>query len=175
MLEMLDNRFASNRTATRISVLTAMYTKRFNYKQHLPTYIDEFESLFAQLERMGTDNEIPEFHKAPLLLSSMGNNSPLESTVAALRTKDTDQLTWEDVTSDLIQERTKWKSRHNKHRLNSTNNNRFHDYDKSRDSHSHSMHTAYKTNEKNHQIKKCSFCGKSGHESNDCFLNPKFT
>eukprot|EP00171_Calliarthron_tuberculosum_P004448 IDg4448t1 len=36
----------------------------------------------------------------------MGNESPLESAVAALRLKDCDELTWEAVTSDLIQE---WK------------------------------------------------------------------
>ena len=63
---MLDNRFASSRTASRISVLTTMYTKRYNGKENMPKYIDHFESLFAQLERMGNDTTIPESHKAPL-------------------------------------------------------------------------------------------------------------
>lgn len=33
MLSMLDNRHASNGPATRISVLTTIYTKRFNSKE----------------------------------------------------------------------------------------------------------------------------------------------
>ena len=65
-------------------------------------YIDEFESLFSQLERMGEDVKIPETHKAPLLLSSIGHGTVLESTVAALRLKDTGDLKWPSVTSDLI-------------------------------------------------------------------------
>lgn len=39
--------------------------------------------------------------------ASMRNSSPLASTVAALRTRDTDQLSWEAVSSDLIQ---KWSA-----------------------------------------------------------------
>lgn len=126
MLEMLNNGFALNRTATRISVLTSMYIKRFNCKRDdIATFVDEFESLFAQLERMGAETEIPESHKAPLLLVSMGNNSPLESTVAALRKKETDKLSWEDVTSDLIQEWNQIKSRYQ-----TDNNNNCTRYDK---------------------------------------------
>eukprot|EP00171_Calliarthron_tuberculosum_P002619 IDg2619t1 len=55
---------------------------------------------------MGADAAVPESHKAPLLLASMGLSSSLESTVAALRLKDATELTWETVTADLIQE---WK------------------------------------------------------------------
>lgn len=45
MLEMLDNRFALNRTAIRISVLTTIYTKRFNYRtDSMAKYIGEFET-----------------------------------------------------------------------------------------------------------------------------------
>lgn len=109
MLALLDKRFQSKQTATRISILTAMYSKRFNPNQDMRKYIDEFETLFAQLERIGSDIKIPEAHKAPLLLAIMGNSSPLESPVAALRTKDTDQLSWEAVSSDVIQEWTQLK------------------------------------------------------------------
>lgn len=56
----------------------------------MSTYIDDFDSLFDQLERMGEDTKIPETHKTPLLLASTGNNSPLESTIVALRTRDAD-------------------------------------------------------------------------------------
>lgn len=87
-----------------------MYTKRFNsHKDKISSYIDEFEPVFAQLERMGDDTKIPESHKAPLLIASMGNNSVLESTIAAMRTKNSDQFNWQSVTADLIQEWNQWK------------------------------------------------------------------
>jgi len=106
MLELLDARFASKRATTRISVLTAVYQKKYSGKQDMDEYVNDFANLFSQLERMGKDTAVPETHKAPLLLASIGHGSSLESTVAALRLKDTEHLTWESVTSDLIQE---WK------------------------------------------------------------------
>lgn len=69
-------------------------------------FIGEFETLLSQLEKMKTDTKIPEIHKAPLLLASLRNSSPLESTIAALRTCDCSHLTWDALTSDLIQEWT---------------------------------------------------------------------
>lgn len=57
------------------------------------TYIDKFENLFEQLQCKGPDTEITEKHKVPLLLDSMGHDSSLESTIEALRLKDTDDLT----------------------------------------------------------------------------------
>lgn len=87
MLEMPDDRFASSRTATRISVLTTMYTKRSNLRtDNMGKFIDEFETLFAQLKHMGHETKISESHKAPLPLASMGTTLQLESTVAACRT-----------------------------------------------------------------------------------------
>lgn len=53
----------------------------------MPAFVDEFETRFAKLERMGEERKIPELQKAPLLLVSMENHSPLESKVVALRTK----------------------------------------------------------------------------------------
>lgn len=67
-------------------------------------FIDEFETLFEQLERMGTKTKIPETHKAPLIFASIGNSSPLESIVAELRTQCSDQITREAVTVDVIKE-----------------------------------------------------------------------
>lgn len=92
MLSPLDKRFASKRTATRIFVLTAIYWKRFIANHDKSKYIDEFETLFAQLERMGPDTKIPQAQKAPFQLARMRNLSPLESTVASQRTRDMKQL-----------------------------------------------------------------------------------
>lgn len=120
MLEILENLFASN----RISGLDIMYTKRFYSKDDdMSMYIHAFQSLFGQLKSMRPDTNIPKLHRALLLLASIRNNSPLESTVVALYTKDTDKLTRETITLDLVQEWQKIKRsvsndvhKHGKHR-----------------------------------------------------------
>lgn len=53
MVELFLGRCASDRVTTRISVLTSAYTKKCIGREHMGTYVDEFESLFSQLERMG--------------------------------------------------------------------------------------------------------------------------
>lgn len=105
MLEVLDNRFELSRTATRISVLAPMYTKIFNLrKDNIGNFFNKCKSLIAQLEHLGQKINIPESHKVPLILASLGTTLQLVSTVAALKTKDTDEPTWETVTSALIRE-----------------------------------------------------------------------
>lgn len=53
---------------------------------------------------MGKDWAIPESHKAAMLLASIDPKCTLESTAAALRTKDIDELTWDYVATTLIDE-----------------------------------------------------------------------
>ena len=172
MLELLDKRYASTRTATRICVLTSVYSKRFEAKDNMPRYIDEFESLFSQLERMGKDAAIPESHKAPLLLASMGHYSPLESTVAALRIKDTEDITWEAVSADLIQE---WKQVRSK----SGSYQKAGKIDQINNTNSGTESQRKRTKKKGESAKsvkedvECEFCGKKGHVEEDCFLNPE--
>lgn len=77
----------------------------------MTTYVDEFDTLFAHLDRMGDDVKIPDAHTSPIVSANMGNNSPPESTIGALRTKDNNKLTWQYVTSDIIQEYNQIKGR----------------------------------------------------------------
>lgn len=65
ILDLLDARYASKRAASRINVLTTLYTKLHNGTEHK-------ESLCNQLELIGEDTAVPETQKAPLLLASMG-------------------------------------------------------------------------------------------------------
>lgn len=164
MLDLLDKRFASNRTATRISVLTAMFSKRFCAKDDMPKYIDEFETLFAQLERMGPETKISESHKAPLLLASMGNSSPLESTFAALRTRDTDQLSWEAVSADLIQE---WSA------LKSSSNGKESNSDRTKNGGGNRRRQFSGNAKKRKNIPKFDYCGMEGHTEEKCFSSPE--
>ncbi len=78
-------------------------------------YANEFEDLFAQLEKMRSDSVISESLKAPILLASLCKTPELESTIAALRLKDSKDLTWEVVTADLIQEYDTIKSPQSRH------------------------------------------------------------
>lgn len=94
MMKLLDARYACSRTVSRIAVQTQLF--RMSYTgQNMSAYIDQYSSLFNQLEQMGKDAAIPESHKAPMLLASIDPKCFLESTAAALRTKDPSELTWD--------------------------------------------------------------------------------
>lgn len=173
MLELLDKRYASTRAANRISVLTSVYGKKYQDTMSMPKFVDEFETLFAQLERMGEDTAVPESHKAPLLLASMGHESALESTVAALRLKETACLTWEAVSADLIQEWKRVSNSTSSKTIAHKNSKKFRRSNNLEDQgHSEVKATTYKAARASSDDS-CGFCGKKGHTTPDCFLNPK--
>eukprot|EP00171_Calliarthron_tuberculosum_P022539 IDg22539t1 len=170
-----DDELKIKRSATRISIMTSIYSKKYQGRQDMARYIDEFETLFGQLERMGSEIAIPEKHKTPLLLASMGNESPLESSIAALRLKDTTDLTWEAVSADLIEE---WKRVYSNGEIPQQ-------YKHSSKSNKRSFsktitHGDSKSSHKNLALQtkggkcdeSCGFCGKHGHTIENCFLNP---
>jgi gag-polypeptide of LTR copia-type len=70
MLAPLDDRYASSRAASRIAIQTQLYRKTYNGGD-MATFLDEFGTLFSQLERMSKDAAIPESHKAPMLLATI--------------------------------------------------------------------------------------------------------
>lgn len=67
-------------------------------------YIDTSSELFSQLEFMGGDITIPEPHKSPMLLASIDTNSDLGPIYAALRTKESKELTGDYVSTTLTDE-----------------------------------------------------------------------
>jgi hypothetical protein len=70
MLSLLGAHYASSRAVSRIAVQTALHRKAYN-NDDMSVCMDEFASLFAQLERMGSDASVPESHKATILLASI--------------------------------------------------------------------------------------------------------
>lgn len=50
MLELLDSRFESNRTSSRISILTSLYSNKYNGNDKMAKYVDKFESVFSRME-----------------------------------------------------------------------------------------------------------------------------
>jgi hypothetical protein len=95
---------------SRIAAQTALYRKTYN-NGDLPVFVAELASLLPQLERMGYDSSVPESHKATILLASIPVKSPLETTAAALRTKDMSELTWASLPTILIDEHIALKPR----------------------------------------------------------------
>lgn len=83
ILKLLDTIYASNRTVSRISMKTQLFCMAYTRK-NMPTYIEQYSSLFSKLESMGKDAAIPKSHKAPMLFASISPRCELESTSAAL-------------------------------------------------------------------------------------------
>lgn len=104
MMQVLNDRSASKRTSNRVTLLSAVFTKRYNNNTHMGNYIDEFNTLFSQLKSMGKEHAIPEGLKPILLMSSTGKDSPLEGILGARRMKDSEYLTWGSVCAGLIQQ-----------------------------------------------------------------------
>lgn len=84
MVKRLDNRRASSCRVSINAVQTQPFRMSYN-NQNISKYIDQFTSLFSQLDRTGKEAAIAESHKAPMFLASMDPNSPLKITAAALR------------------------------------------------------------------------------------------
>lgn len=191
MLQLLDARYASNRTVSRIAVQTQLYRKRYR-GQDMSKYIDEYTALFSQLEFMGNKVAVPEVHKAPMLLASIDPKSAMEPIAAALRTKDADDLTWEYVATTLIDEynsrfktgiksskygngkgKGKWKRRTVE--VDSDGGGGSSDESTNIQIATRALVTALdnlKAENKNDQFGKCEFCNRRGHTEPTCFLNP---
>lgn len=195
MLQLLDARYASNRTVSRIAIQTQLYRMTYS-NQDMSRYIDEYTGLFSQLEFMGKDIAIPEAHKAPMLLASINPSSNMETIAAALRTKESKELTWDFVATSLIDEyNSKYKSEFMLSKLNKQNRNRRHKKYGKLNPHRAQNDDDDRTEEDLPNVEKvirtlaatlndlkaakrgrknvvCDFRERDGHNSPNCFLNP---
>eukprot|EP00171_Calliarthron_tuberculosum_P023796 IDg23796t1 len=99
----------------------------------------------------------------------MGNDSILESTIASLRLKDADDLTWDAVTADLIQEWKRLKQGNPDKSLHSPRKQKHADR-RQGNRENEKTNLSLKAERSSQQ---CTFCGKSGHCCSECFLNPE--
>lgn len=161
--------------------------------QDMSKYIYEYTALFNQPEFMEKGVVISNTHKAPMLLSSIEPFSMMEPIAAALRTKDSDDLTWEFVSTTIIDE---YNAKHNTNPIGNKSGKRkknrkrhgyqsarHHDYDKSSSDESYNIDTAARTlaaalqgqklggKGANSDVK-CEFCHCRGHTEDDCYVNP---
>lgn len=107
LLKVLEESHASNRTVHRVALISSIYPKNFTKDIGMGKYINGLNSLFSQLASMEDEYIVPESHKPNLVMASICKESGLESTLAALRVRDIDKLTWKSVGTDLIK---KWKT-----------------------------------------------------------------
>lgn len=144
---------------------------------------------------MGKDAAIPETHKAPMLLASIDPNCSLESTAAALRTKEVSELTWDYVATTLIDEynaremskhdgpgsSSKSKKKKNKSKSSNISSSMESGYDLHSDDNDsdidktvQAFSAALKSSmgSKSSYSTKCDFCERRGHTEERCFLNP---
>ena len=164
MLHLLDERFASQRAATRIVLMTSLYRTKYTGGS-MSKHCDDIASIIAQLDRMGKEVALPESHKGVLLLASIGNESDYESTAAALRTRTPDELTFEFVAATLIDEEASRRS--------AGSSKRHEKGTRAQDKKKHSEHKPHlAASAKSHCIK-CAFCGRNGHKAEDCYINPE--
>ena len=138
----------------------------------MSAYIDQYASLFSQLERMGKDAAIPESHKAPMLLAPINLDSVLEFTAAVLRTKEVSELTWDFVATTLIDEYNARQSpapvrqSRRKKRNGNTKDPIGSDFENTVEEFAAAMRG------RTPRGTKCDFFDRIGHTANRCFLNP---
>lgn len=191
MLHLLDTRYASCRTVSRIAIQTQLF--RMSYKeQDMSTYVDQYSTFFSQLERMGKNIAIPETHKAPLVLASIDPRCALKTAAAALRTKEVDELSWDYVTTTFINEynakqtisscssRGTGRNRRQKDkkcvpgfcemRPNDSNDSENSDIDTTVCALAAALKSLHAVNANRNFH--CDFCEKSGHTKDRCFQNP---
>ena len=169
MLELLDQRYASSTSTAIIGLMGQAYSKRYNTGKPMTVYIDVFSQLFCKLDAVGEGCEIPDKHKAPILIATLGKDSPFESTAAALRLKTPQDLTWDSVSSLLIQEDANKGTKSG--RKPDRNKNTF---GKGNDHRGSDIAVANRaTISTRNQNLECKFCGMKGHSDENCFVNPK--
>lgn len=69
-----------------------MYWKKSGLNNELPKLVDLFETLFTQLDVMGSKTATAGLNKVALLIHIMEIGSVPESTTACTKTRNTDQL-----------------------------------------------------------------------------------
>jgi len=169
MIEKLDDCYASKRAASRIALLTSVFSKRFDKQKNMGKYIDEFNQAFSQLESIGADATIPDSLKGPILLASFGTTSELEPCIAALRMKDKIPK-WEELTADLVLESQRIRATSRKNGDVSTNSRKTGRGDDS--SHRRTGKPSFLANQAHGTTGPCKFCGGPGHKAPDCWWNP---
>jgi gag-polypeptide of LTR copia-type len=107
MILKLNERYASSTLSTRMSLISELYTLSYVRNKDMGEYVGTYTSLLNRLAAMNAP--IPDALAVIMFLSSLQGH--FEATVAAIRSISDDNLTWDDVTSRLIEEASSPRSR----------------------------------------------------------------
>lgn len=99
MLTKLRERYASSKLSTRMSLIAELQGLRYK-SGDMSDYVDTFAALLDGLEAM--DAPVP--HELAIIMFLHSMSGHFEATVSALRTLGEDRLTWDDVTTRLVEE-----------------------------------------------------------------------
>ena len=142
MLQKLQERYASSRVATRMSLMGELQALTYNGRGDMAEYVDKYAALVSRLDAMGAG--LQDELIMTMFLGSVSERFP--AIVAALRTMP-DNLRWDDVTARLIEEAREHKKQ-------------------SRSGHGMALVGREGKN------KECSICKKKGHLPKVCWWNP---
>lgn len=100
----LNERYATNNSATTVQPQTELHDMRYKESKPMSEYIDEMEALLTRLSAMGST--IPLSLHVAIVLASFGNKegSTYGPALSALQTLGDADLNWEKDTSRLLQE-----------------------------------------------------------------------
>ena len=146
MLEKLCERYAPSKLSTRMSLMAELQGYRYK-AEDMSDYVDKYTLLLDRLEAINA--KVPSELAIIMFLHSM--NGKYEAVIAALRTLGEGKLTWDEVTTRLIEEYNTSSSRRGT-------------------SISSSIATAMETTNSPKII--CTHCGKLGHIIENCWWNP---
>ena len=150
MMEKLDARYNSRTTASKISKMGLLFSMKLERTSgSLEEHVDRMADIIDQLRSMNTTVE--ESLAVGVLLSSIVAPE-LQNVTAAIRTLADDNLTWEVATERLLDE----------HRTLLRN-------DSDDENATYGTRRAYTAR----AVPRCEICGKRGHTTEKCWLNPR--
>jgi hypothetical protein len=107
MIEKLNERYASSSFSTRMSLMSELNDMSFARNADMSENVDNYTFLLDRLDTM--DAKVSQPLAVIMFLSNM--RGQFEAPVAALSTMGDDELSWDDVTSRLIEEASSAVSR----------------------------------------------------------------
>lgn len=111
MWERLEARYAAKKISNKLSILHEIFSKTYTAGDDLSDFIRDLETSFSKLENAG--QTLTELLQVSVLLTSLKECEEFQATVAAIRTMEETNATWESVTTRLIDEyKEKFEGQH---------------------------------------------------------------
>ncbi len=168
MVAKLKERYESTKLSTRLHLMKELQSLRYRRGMDMGEYVDTFASVVERLAAM--DAQIDEQWQVSLFLTSV--EEQFETVVAALRTISNESVTWEAVTSRLIDEATDRRNKRNPHSGGSRSALFAGSRREKRRGPSKTSGGSPSSGGSNKKNRHCTYCGRDGHLAERCWNNP---